>query len=60
MRYEGGEAAHRLVVQQEDLHLGSCLRLYGVSGRHHLGDVAGDGLGDVHGCLVGDGRSGCK
>jgi hypothetical protein len=53
MRYEGGEATHRFVIQQEDLHLGSCLRLHGVSGRHHLGDVAGDGLGDVHGWLPG-------
>ena len=60
MRYEGSGAAHRLIVQQENLHLGSCLRLHDVSGRHHLGDVAGDGLGDVHGCLVGDGRSCCK
>ena len=60
MRYEGGEATHSLVVQQKDLHLSSRLRLYGVSGRHHLGDVAGDRLGDIHGCRVEYGRNGCK
>jgi len=58
MRYESGEATHRLVVQKEHLHLGSCLRLHGVSGRHHLGDVAGDGLGDVHGWVAWLGMEG--
>lgn len=39
------------MVEQEDLHLGrggACRRI--VSDRHHLGDVAGDGLHNVHGC----------
>jgi hypothetical protein len=41
---------HSLIVEEEYLHLrggGACRGA--VSGRHHLGDVAGDGLYDVHG-----------
>lgn len=41
---------HSLVVEEEDLHLGrggACRSA--VPDRHHLGDVAGDGLYDVHG-----------
>ena len=41
---------HSLVVEEEDLHLGrggACRSA--VPDRHHLGDVAGDGLYDIHG-----------
>jgi hypothetical protein len=41
---------HSLIVEEEYLHLGrrgACRSA--VSGRHHLGDVAGDGLYNVHG-----------
>lgn len=39
---------YSVIVQQEYLHLGWSTR-GAVSGRHHLGDVAGDGLYDIHG-----------
>jgi hypothetical protein len=40
---------HSLIVEEEYLHLrGSGACRGAVSGRHHLGDVAGDGLYDVH------------
>ena len=52
---------HSLVVEEEDLHLGrGGARRSAVPDRHHLGDVAGDRLGDIHGCRVEDGRNGCK
>ncbi len=38
---------HSLAVEQENLHLARG-RL-AVTDSEHLGDVAGDGLGDVHG-----------
>lgn len=47
---------YRVVVQQEYLHLrgrGACRGA--VSGRHHLRDVAGDGLYNVHGGVGGNG-----
>ena len=41
---------HSLVVEQENLHLGRRrARRRIVPGRHHFGDVARDGLDDVHG-----------
>ena len=50
---------YSLIVEQEDLHLGRrCARRSAVSGRHHLGDVAGDGLGDVHGWVAWLGMEG--
>ena len=44
----GEGRTHRLAVQQQYLHLGRVGPGLPVSGRHHLGDVAGDGLKDIH------------
>jgi len=50
LRRRSGYYGDSLVVEEEDLHLGrggACRSA--VPDRHHLGDVAGDGLYDVHG-----------
>jgi hypothetical protein len=41
--------ADRIVVQEEYLHLRSVRAGSAVSGRHHLGNVARDGLEGIHG-----------
>ncbi len=48
LRRRGGYDGDCVAIEEEDLHLGCAAARRAVSGRHHLVDVAGDGLENVH------------